>query len=109
MVRRDTWQATRPGSLSPLAQARALETLDGTTRVRVREHLRLRLRATAEQVVLDLPDRTLDLPAATEPALRALLAGAALAVADLPGLDPAEQLDLARRLLREAVVVAVQS
>ncbi len=108
VVRRDTWQATRPGPLSPLAQARALRTLDTGTRVRVRDHLRLRLRASAEHVILDLPDRTLELPAATEPALRALLAGAALAVADLPGLAVTEQLDLARRLLGAAVVVAAQ-
>jgi hypothetical protein len=55
--------------------------------------------------VLELPDRTLTLPAATEPAVKALLSGEEVAVGELPGLDGADQVTLIRRLLREAVVV----
>ena len=55
--------------------------------------------------MLRLPDRTLRLPAATAKAVRALLDGERLRVADLPGLDPADALVLARRLVREAVVL----
>ncbi len=37
--------------------------------------------------------------------MRALLDGERLRVGDLPDLDPQDALDLARRLVREAVVV----
>ena len=56
-------------------------------------------------VVLRLGDRTLRLPAATDKAVRALVGGAVLRVADLPGLDATDALTLARRLVRESVVV----
>jgi len=56
-------------------------------------------------VVLTLGDRTLKLPAAADKAVRALAGGAVLRVVDLPGLDPEDALPLARRLVRESVVV----
>ena len=41
----------------------------------------------------------------TAKAVRSLLDGESMRVADLPGLDPADALVLARRLVREAVVL----
>jgi hypothetical protein len=45
------------------------------------------------------------LPAATADAIKLVLAGAPFTPAELPGLDADAQLTLARRLLREGVLV----
>jgi hypothetical protein len=58
-----------------------------------------------DEVVLRAADRTLRLPAASGKAVRALLDGERLRIGDLPGLSPDEAMELARRLVREAVVV----
>jgi hypothetical protein len=56
--------------------------------------------------VLELPDRTISLPADCAKALDMLLSGDPVRVSDLPGLDgDASRLVLVRRLLREAVLV----
>jgi hypothetical protein len=54
--------------------------------------------------VVTVPGRTLTLPGFAEPALRRLLAGPSTP-ADLPGLDEESALVLARRLLREGVLL----
>ena len=106
-VRRRVWTATRPEPVGPLAQAAAARSVSGTTAVRVRGGLRHRVRPVdGGQVLLELPDRGIRLPAATEEALRALLAGHVLTPGTLPGLDAADGLTLVTRLLRESVVVA---
>jgi lysine-specific demethylase/histidyl-hydroxylase NO66 len=104
-VRSQVWSATRAAPIAPLAQAAAITALSGESVVRLRPHLRHRLRADNGRVVFELPDRVLSLPEATRPALEALLAGRPVPVAELPALDPDERLVLVRRLLREAVVV----
>jgi bifunctional lysine-specific demethylase and histidyl-hydroxylase NO66 len=106
-LRRRVWTATRAEPIAPLAQAAAAAEVRATTQIRLRGQLRRRIRTESGQVVLEYADRRLTLPAATEPALKALLGGAVVAVGDLPGLDADDQLVLARRLLREAVVVPV--
>ncbi|HYN97226.1 MAG TPA: cupin, partial [Pilimelia sp.] len=50
-------------------------------------------------------DRTLTFPAWCAPPLRALLDRAVERVGDLPGMAADDQLVLARRLLREGIVV----
>ena len=70
-----------------------------------RDHQRHLVTADGDDVVVRLPDRALRLPAAAGKAVRALLDGEELRVADLPGLDADDALVLARRLVREAVVV----
>ncbi len=90
---------------APLAQAAALRRIDQSTVVRRRAHLAATLRPASGQLILELAGRRLTLPSSTEPALKALLGGDPVAVAELPGLDPDERLVLVRRLLREAVVV----
>jgi ribosomal protein L16 Arg81 hydroxylase len=99
----------RPAPLGPLAQAEALRTLTAETVLAVRPHLDHVL-ATDDAVdgggvSLVLPGRRIGLGAASAKAVRALLDGARLRVAELPGLEPDDALTLARRLVREGVVV----
>ncbi|MGH8970174.1 MAG: cupin domain-containing protein [Actinomycetes bacterium] len=96
---------SRPGPIAPLAQAAAFDRLDNDSVLTVRPHLRAAVRQDGDTVEVVLPDRTLRLPPETSKALRALVDGAPLRVADLPGLDPDDALVLARRLVREAVAV----
>jgi hypothetical protein len=97
--------SNRPGPVRPLAQAAALGGLSPDSVLVARDHLRHLVTADGDEIVLTVPDRTLRLPAATAKAVRALLDGEPLRVGDLPGLGPDEAMQLARRLVREAVVV----
>jgi hypothetical protein len=96
---------TRPEPIGPLAQLRAAEALDDGTLLRLRSGLRYRCTEDADQVTLTFLDRTLTLPVAAAPALKTVLAGEEFRAGDLPGLDAEEQSTLARRLLREGVIV----
>src|SRR5205823_2757784 len=104
-LRATVWPQSRPGPVRPLAQAAATAALDQDTAVVLRPHLRHRLVAEGDAVVLRLADRSVRFPAVTEPALKAVLSGRPVLVGELPGLDPADRLVLVRRLLREAVCV----
>ena len=95
----------RPAPIAPLAQAAALVGLSPDSVLVARRHQRAVLTVTGEDLRLQLFDRTLDLPVSADGAVRALLDGRRLRVADLPGLDAEEAMSLARRLVREAVVV----
>jgi bifunctional lysine-specific demethylase and histidyl-hydroxylase NO66 len=97
--------SNRPGPVSPLAQATAYADLGPDSVLRARPFQRCVVDLSHDGVVLRLGDRTLRLPASTDKAVRALVGGAVLRVADLPGLDPEDALVLARRLVRESVVV----
>jgi hypothetical protein len=104
-VRRQVWSAVRPAPVAPVAQAALASSLAPTTRVRLRPHLRHVLREEGDDLALVLTDRTIRFPATTRGALDAALSGVPVAVGDLPGLDAEEQVTVAGRLLREAVVV----
>ncbi|MGW4502686.1 cupin domain-containing protein, partial [Micromonospora sp. NPDC004336] len=105
-LRQRAWPAARPAPIRPLAQAAALAALDADTRLAPRPGLRWQLAPQGDRLALRLFDRTITLPATCEPAVRALLTGEAARVGDLPGLDDdADRITLARRLLREAVLV----
>ncbi|MEU8421868.1 cupin domain-containing protein [Micromonospora sp. NPDC048835] len=106
-LRQRAWPAARPAPIRPLAQADALTTLDADSRLTLRAGLRWQLVPhDSDMVALRLFDRTITLPVSCEPAARALLTGAVTRVGDLPGLpDDADRITLARRLLREAVLV----
>ena len=106
-LRRRTWSGNRPAPLAPLAQAATARDLVSGDVVRWRPGLRYRLVA-GDGVRLELPDRVISLPGATEDAVRMLSAGEPVAVGALPGLDEADQLVLVRRLLTEAVLVAAK-
>ena len=97
--------SNRPGPIAPLAQAAAYAELGPDSVLRARPFQRHVVDTAFDGVVLRLGDRTLRLPAATDKAVRALVGGAVLRVADLPGLDATDALTLARRLVRESVVV----
>ncbi|HEX7186851.1 MAG TPA: cupin domain-containing protein [Actinomycetes bacterium] len=97
--------SARPAPIGPLAQAADLGALSPESVLAVRPHLRHVLTAEDGEVALALADRVVRLPLASSKAVRALLDGERLRVADLPGLDPDDAMALARRLVREAVVV----
>jgi bifunctional lysine-specific demethylase and histidyl-hydroxylase NO66 len=110
-VATDLMQRTRPEAIGPLAQLAAADSLASDTRLRRRNALRLRLVPGTggdgrERLKLVLLDRTIDLPAATADAVAVVVGGREFTPADLPGLDPEEQITLSRRLLREGVLVA---
>ena len=90
--------------LSLLATASAVRTLDASRLLRPRRGLTTTLRITGESAVLTAPGRTVTLPGFTAPALRRLLAGPCTP-ADLPELDEQSALVLARRMLREGIVL----
>jgi hypothetical protein len=104
-LRERAWPSARPAPISPLAQLDFAGKLTPEDRIAVREGLRWRLTSDGDQVVLQLVDRTLRLPAYCEPAVRMALSGAVCRVGDLPLDDDPDRLVLARRLLREALVV----
>jgi hypothetical protein len=92
--------------LGLLAQTEATRDLGGTTPLRPRRGLTTSLRVDADQLVLTLPGRRVALPAFVEPALLRLLHGPS--TPDdlvLGGLDRPGAIVLARRMLREGVVV----
>ncbi|GAA4808521.1 hypothetical protein GCM10023200_52890 [Actinomycetospora chlora] len=108
-LRRRVWTGNRPEAVAPLAQAAVATSADASTVVRRRRglHHRLRPGTADEAVVLELPDRTLTLPAGTRAACERLLDGGPVTAADLPGLDADDGAVVVRRLLREGVLVPV--
>ena len=99
---------TRPEPVAPLAQLVAADALDHSTALRLRSALRARVSEDGEQVRVTLLDRFVALPLHAADAVKTVLAGAPFTAAELPGLGPDEQLAVARRLLREGVVVVVR-
>jgi hypothetical protein len=97
--------STRPEPLSPLAQLSAVERLDADTSLERRPGLRWRMGRDAAEVALTLLDKTVRLPANCEAALKIAFSGSTFTPRELPGLEPGEQLVLARRLLREGVLI----
>jgi lysine-specific demethylase/histidyl-hydroxylase NO66 len=105
-LRDRTWPATRPEPIAPLAQLDFAERLTPDSEIAVREGLRRRLvDEGTDDVVLCLVGRTLRFPAYCGPAVRIALAGGAQRVGDLPLDDDGDRIVLARRLLREGLVV----
>lgn len=96
---------TRPEPIAPLAQAALAGRLTERTPLRLRAGSRASLTGAGEKLTLRALDKTITMPAAVETAVKWVLTGVTFTPAELPGLDGAEQLVLARRLLRDAVVV----
>jgi ribosomal protein L16 Arg81 hydroxylase len=99
-------QQTRPEPLAPLAQLAAADALASDTVLRLRVALRTRVEEDGEHVTITALDRSLQLPSAAAEAMKTVLTGTPFIPAELPGLDPDDQLVLARQLLREGVIVA---
>jgi lysine-specific demethylase/histidyl-hydroxylase NO66 len=105
-LRAQTWAQVRPEPVAPLAQSAAAATLTDETVLRVRRRLRCALRDAADgRVTLLAGRRSHSFPGEVRDALTALLAAGELKVGDLPGLDPADRLVLARRLVTESIAV----
>ena len=96
---------TRPAPLAPLAQLDALRELTAQTPLRLRRGLQPILRDAGERVLLDVMDSAISWPAVVRESLRYVLHGTTFRPAELPVLDADVQLVVARRLLREGVVV----
>jgi ribosomal protein L16 Arg81 hydroxylase len=95
--------------LRPLAQAAVATALAADTVLRPRQGLHPLLHTGVGVVELRLPDRTVTLPAVAGPALRRLLDGPCTPGDLVPhGLDQSGVLVLARRMLREGVVVPAE-
>lgn len=107
-LRRRAWPAARPAPIRPLAQAALISALDLDARLAPRDGLRWQVAPEGpDRIALRVFDRTITFPAQCESAVRSFLTGDVSRVGDLPGLDDADRLVLARRLLREAVAVPV--
>ncbi|MBO9555677.1 MAG: cupin-like domain-containing protein [Cellulomonas sp.] len=97
----------------PAAPVRPLATVDALSRfgvddvVVLRGGLHPRLVVDGGSVVLRLPRSAVTLPVAAHPALQALLTGTPVRVGDLPDLDAESAVVVARRLVREGVLVPV--
>jgi hypothetical protein len=91
-----------------LRSALALADLDDATLLRRRPDQPARLSEADEgRVRLQLADRILDLPDAAGPALQLVLGRNEVVVGDLPGLGESGRDVLARRLVREGLLVVV--
>jgi hypothetical protein len=105
-LRERTWAQVRPEPVAPLAQSAAAAGLGPGTLLRLRRRLRCALRDAPEgRVTLIAGRRHHDFPGSTRTALAELLTAGELKLGDLPGLEPADQLALARRLVTESIAV----
>jgi len=98
-------RSTRAEPIGPLAQLAAAETLGESSALRLRTGLRASVLVDGAELVISVLDRDVRLPVAARAAIKTVLSGSAFAVRDLPELDGPDQLELARRLLREGVLV----
>ena len=102
----DLMRRTRPVAIGPLAQLATAETLDAGTRLQLRARAapaaRRRRRARCAS---SCSTARSSCPTARPTRSRWRSAGPAFAVGELPGLEPDEQVVLARRLVREGVLV----
>jgi hypothetical protein len=97
--------STRPEPIAPLATVNSAASMHEATTVSLRHGLPGRVVARGTQVALVLPAKSITLPAEAADALTAVLTGEPVRAGDLPGLDPASALVVARRLVREGVLV----
>jgi hypothetical protein len=102
----DLRDLTRPEPLAPLAALTAAASLAPSSRLRLRRGLRALVSADGDAVTVKLIDTSVRFPIAADAALKVVLDGREFTPAQLPGLDPDEQLVVARRLLREGIVVS---
>jgi JmjC domain len=111
-LRGRVWTGNRPESLRPLRQAAAVHALGPDSVLRLRYGLRHRVvppAAGGAPLRLDLPDRTLELPAAAATPLAVLLAGPPVRLGDVTEDEPGDAVVVARRLLTEGVLVTPDS
>jgi hypothetical protein len=105
LIGADLNRRTRPAPLSPLAQLNAYAQLGADTSLTRRAALRTQIRTDDTDVVIALVDKLVRLPGAAESAIKVALSGVVFTPADLPGLEADEQIVVAKRLLREGILV----
>jgi bifunctional lysine-specific demethylase and histidyl-hydroxylase NO66 len=105
-VQRHLQRMIRPEPVPPLATLEAASELSPHTVVRARGGLSAEVDVTASGVSLAAAGLVLRLPASCEQAVRALARGQSQRAGALPGLDEADSLVVARRLLRSGMLVA---
>jgi ribosomal protein L16 Arg81 hydroxylase len=98
-------QRTRAEPIGPLAQLAAAEALTLSSSLRLRSALRAHTETGADEVRIVLVDRTIALPASAADAIKTVFAGGRFSPDQLPGLTDDERLVVARRLVREGVLV----
>jgi hypothetical protein len=99
------WASLLPRRDGQLVALLDLEAIDDRTRMRPRHPLPFTVTTSGDRLRLRVGDCELAMPAYAEPAVQALLSGP-VRVRDLPGaLDAASRTVLARRLVREGLVV----
>jgi hypothetical protein len=103
----DLRDLTRAEPLAPLAALTAAAALQPETRLRLRRGLRAAVEAQGDTVTIRLIDTSVRFPIAADAALKVVLDGREFTPAQLPSLEPDEQLVIARRLLREGIVVSI--
>jgi bifunctional lysine-specific demethylase and histidyl-hydroxylase NO66 len=101
--------ANRPAPLAPLRQLAALRELDGRTELQLRPGLRPLVRSGRDRLSMEVNGGTISWPAQTGAAIELALSGKVFRPKDCADLDPEEQLVVARRLLREGIVVPATS
>jgi hypothetical protein len=103
-LRAQTWAQVRPEPVAPLASSAAAAALNPDTVLRLRRRLRVSLRDAPDgRVTLLAGRRSHSFPDEVRESLVGLLAAGELKVADLPGLEPADRITLARRLITESI------
>ncbi len=105
-LRRQLWAGVRAAPVGPIAQAAAAARVTDSTVLTRRRHLRCHVHRDRDEVVVVLPDRRLRFEGSAAPALECALAGAPVAVSELPGPGGADRRALIARLLREGLVTA---
>jgi bifunctional lysine-specific demethylase and histidyl-hydroxylase NO66 len=95
----------RAAPVRPLATVDALDALDANTVVGWRSGLPARITVDGTAVTIALAAKSVSLPIETAAALTALHHGDTLPAGRLPGLDAESSLVVARRLIREAILV----
>jgi ribosomal protein L16 Arg81 hydroxylase len=101
----DFRSAIRPEPVHPLAVVTAQGSLSADTIVAWRKGLQRLVSTTATNVVIRLAGRAVRLPIEAEPTIRSLATGEPIRVGDLPGLDAESAIVVARRLVREAILI----
>jgi len=104
-VRRFVQRMSRPEPVAPLATLAAAADLSPKSIVRLPEGVSVSVEVGDEGVQLDADGQSLRLPAACDRAIRALAGGERVWAGALPGLDEADSLVVARRLLRSGLLV----
>jgi lysine-specific demethylase/histidyl-hydroxylase NO66 len=109
-LRARTWAQVRPEPVPPLASSVAATALTPDSVLRLRRRLRCALRDGDDgRITLLAGRRSHSFPGEVRAALTGLLAAGELTVGDLPGLDEADRLVLARRLVTDSIATVAVS